>query len=251
MGRRILLFWAVLIVSLQAEASSVQYIRPDYYLGKLVDGVLFVASQVGQYQFDVVHDPSAERKAQAALQAIYARPAFHYVYDDISVIVIRGNDGEPNGFSFGGNIYVTKSLVDLLTFEELTAVIAHELAHSEKAHNLQKTPLPLEATVYQLKNIGVALKEGRWPRGKDLLRSIQDLMEMGGVAMELQADCLAAQQLDHMRRSGLKNSPLDLIGASNKIFGFDVSKDESNEPWAVRAHAIVNKMYAQGSCDLF
>ena len=216
------LLFLCLFFSFQAEASKLQFVMPDYYLGVVVSAILKVASQIGYNQYDPVKDPQAQQKAQAALDSIYANAAFNYTFDKIKIKVIRGRPYEPNGFAFGSNIFITKSLIDLLNEEELTAVIAHELAHSEKAHNMQKAPLPLEATIYQLKNIFKAVQEKRWPRSKDLLASIREIIETGGLAMELQADCIAAQQLDFMNRRGLKNEPMDIVRATNKILGYDL-----------------------------
>lgn len=235
----------------QAQASTLQYVMPDYYLGVLVRGILAGASQVGYQQYDVLKAPEAQAKAQRALQQIYLHPAFNYTYDNINIVVIRGLAEEPNGFAFGANIFITQSMIELLTQEELTAVIAHELAHSEKAHNLQKTPLPLGATVYQLKNIAQSVKARQWPKGKDLLASIRDLINTGGLAMELQADCVAAQQLDYMQSQGLRNKASDLISATNRLMGYDVTTDNSDDPSAVRTRALVNKTYQNGPCDIF
>jgi Zn-dependent protease with chaperone function len=242
---------ASFLVVFGAQASPLQYVMPDYYLGQIVKGVLNIASKVGYPQYEVLQAPDAQQKAQASLQKIYENPRFNYTYNAISIVVIRGLEGEPNGFSFGANLFITKSMIELLSSAELTAVIAHELAHSEKAHNLQKAPLPLEATAYQLVTLGEALKSGRWPQKKDLVDSIQVLIQTGGLAMELQADCIAAQQLEFMQQKGLPHKASDLISATNKIFGYDVTTDTSEDPVAIRTRALVNKTYALGPCDIF
>lgn len=239
------------MVVFQAQASATQYVSPDYYLGQLVRGILLAAAKVSHPQFKEIEAPEAKHKAEQALQKIYQYPAFKYRYDKLSIIIIQGLSDEPNGFSFGNNMFLTKSIVEMLSPAQLTAVIAHELAHSEKAHNLQKTPLPLGAAAYQLKNIYEAVKAGTWPKGRDLLASIQDLMATSGLAMELQADCVAAQQLEHMKRQGLPHSAADLNSATSALMGFDITTDKSDDPAAVRAQALMNKVYEQGSCDIF
>ncbi|MDG0815475.1 M48 family metalloprotease [Bdellovibrio svalbardensis] len=235
----------------QAQASALQYAMPDFYLGKAVRGILKVASEVGYHQYDVLDAPTQYAKAQSALDNIYRYPAFKYTYNKATILIIRGVEGEPNGFSFGSYMFLTKSIVDLLTTEQLTAVIAHELAHSEKAHNLQKTPLPLEATAYQMKTIYDAVKEGRWPKGKELVTSIQEIIQTSGLALEIQADCIAAQQLEHMKSQGLSNRATDLISASNAVAGVDLTKDNSEDPAAVRVRILMSQGYLQGSCDIF
>ncbi len=250
-GRYLLLnLVGVLFFAVQVQASALQYVMPDYYLGQFVRGILMAASEVGYHQYDVLEAPAAQAKAQASLQKIYQYSAFKYTYDKVAIVVIQGVIGEPNGFSFGANIFLTKSMIDLLSPNQLTAVIAHELAHSEKAHNLQKAPLPLEATVYQLKTIYNSVKTGHWPKGKALVESIQDLIYTGGLAMELQADCVAAQQLEYMRARGLSNQAADLNSATSAVLGFDVTKDSSDDPSAIRAQALLNKTYSR-SCRIF
>lgn len=250
--RKLFLGLSVLLcVSLPAQASPLQYVMPDYYLGHIVRGLLKVASKTGFPQYQVLSVPHDQKKAQQALAEIYKAPAFNYTYDHISVVIIRGVEGEPNAFSFGSNIFVTQSLVEALNTTQLTAVLAHELAHSEKAHHLQKAPLPLEATVYQLVTVTKSLKAGKWPRGKDLLASIQELMNTGSLAMELQADCIAAQQLEYMKSKGLPHAAKDLISATNALMGMDMTQDHSDDPSAVRVQALVNKTYLDGSCDIF
>lgn len=241
----------VLLMPWSSYASTLQYVQPDYYLGQLVRGILAVASHAGQPQYQVIQDAEAQRKAQAALNRIYAHPATSYTYNKINIVLIRGMDNEPNGFSFGNNIFITKSMVNTLSDRQLTAVVAHELAHSEKAHNLQKTVMPLGAVTYQLKNIYESVKSGQWPRGKDLVQSIQELMETGGLALELQADCVAARQLEHMKSLGLPHSAEDLNDATSTILGFDITKDAiSDDPSAIRAQALKNKTYEYG-CSIF
>ncbi|UXR65122.1 M48 family metalloprotease [Bdellovibrio bacteriovorus] len=239
------------LMAVQAQASVAQYVSPDYYLGQLVRGILMAASQVSHPQFKEIEAPEIKQKAEQALHKIYQYPAFKYRYDKLSIIIIQGLPGEPNGFSFGNNMFLTKSIVEALSSAQLTAVIAHELAHSEKAHNMQKTPLPLGAAAYQLKTIYDAVKAGQWPAGRDLVASMQDLLATSGLAMELQADCVAAQQLEHMNRQGLPNSAADLNSATSVLMGFDITTDTSDDPSAVRAQALVNKVYEQGSCDIF
>lgn len=239
------------LIGFQAQASALQYVMPDYYLGIVVRGILTGASKVGYSQYDVLNAPAAQYKAQQALSRIYQAPAFNYTYDNISIVVIRGLPDEPNGFAFGNNIFITKSLIDLLSHQELTAVIAHELAHSEKAHNLQKTPLPLGATMYQLENIAKSVQARQWPKGADLAESIKELISTGGLAMELQADCIAAQQLDYMKSKGLNHQATDLISANNKLMGYDVTTDDSDDPTAIRTRALMHKVYRNGPCDIF
>lgn len=240
-----------LLICSQAQASILQYVMPDYYLGQLVRGILGVASKTGHPEYEVLYAPAEAAKAQVSVQRIYQYPAHEYTYDDVSIVIIRGLDEEPNGFSFGNNIFLTKSMIDLLPQNQLTAVIAHELSHSEKAHNLQKTPLPLEAAIYQLKTISDSLIAGRWPQKKDLVESLHAIIDGGGLAMELQADCLAAQQLEYMRRRGLSNKPEDLIGATSTMLGFDATTDKSDDPSAVRTQALLTKSYLHESCDIF
>nr|BFD58836.1 hypothetical protein CKG001_09430 [Bdellovibrio sp. CKG001] len=239
------------MVAFQVQASVVQYISPDYYLGQLVRGILMAAAEISHPQFKEIEAPEIKRRADQALQKIYQYPAFKYRYDKLSIVIIQGLPGEPNGFSFGNNMFLTKSIVEMLTPAQLTAVIAHELAHSEKAHNMQKTPLPLGAVAYQLKTIYESVGAGKWPAGRDLLASIQELLATSGLAMELQADCVAAQQLEHMKRQGLPHSAADLNSATSVLMGFDITTDTSEDPAAVRAQALVNKVYEQGSCDIF
>lgn len=239
------------LFSLSAQASLRQYASPDYYLGGVVRSLLAIASKVGYHQYDVLNEPGTQSKAQNALQQIYTYPAFSYRYDRVQIVIIRGLEDEPNGFSFGANIFLTRSLVELLSDQELTAVIAHELAHSEKAHFLQKAPLPLGAVIYQLTQMAKSVQTRQWPAGQDLSESIKELISTGGLAMEMQADCIAAQQLTFMQAQGLNHNPHDLISATSKMLGYDVTTDDSEDPSAVRTRALLNKTYTLGSCDIF
>ncbi|WP_158320225.1 M48 family metalloprotease [Bdellovibrio bacteriovorus] len=241
----------VVLMAYQARASVSQYVSPDYYLGQLVLGVLKVAAKTGYPQYREVDAPDLKLKVDVALKKIYKYPAYSYRYDNVSISIIEGLEGEPNGFGFGNNIFLTKSLVRSLSLKHLTAVIAHELAHLEKSHNMQRAPLPITTAAYQLKNIYESVKAGTWPRERDLVESMQELLFTSSLAMELQADCIAAKQLEYMNRSGLLNSAEDLNGATSALMGFDITTDQSEDPSAIRARALLNKSYEMDSCDIF
>lgn len=236
----------VLVFTVASQASVSRYFYPDYYLGKAFEWGLAIDARIRSDVFKIVKDEKMQQRLTQTFQLLHRSPAWDYRYKDIKLVLIQGRVEEPNAFSIGPVIYFTTSLVSLLDDRELTAVMAHELVHSEQAHLMKRLPLPLGAFLMSLfeRAIGGGVSPSE---ERTLAENVRLWVETSNFAMELQADCFAAQQLDFLRNSGFVNHPLDLLRASSKMLGYDVSQDKSDAPEALRAHAILSKFYVN-SC---
>ncbi len=225
-----------------AQASLSLYFSPDYYLGKAFEWALAVDGGFNKGDFKQVEDKTSQLRLEKAFQQIHQYPAWNYRYSSIKLVLIQGKADEPNAFSIGPVIYFSKSLLALLDDRDLTAVLAHEMAHSEKAHLLKRVPVPLGAvflSVFEHVKAGTASRL----QIQFLVEAVRSWVEKSNFSMELQADCFAAQQLQYMSSKGLANNPLDLLRATSKMLGYDVSLDHSDNPDANRAQAILAKSY--------
>jgi len=233
------------LVSFEVRAASMPLLSPDYYLGRAVEWILAAGSYLGHEEFVQIVDSKTEHRIENALNQILSHPVKNYRYKRARVILIKGVPGEPNAYSIGPVIYISWSLAQMLDDRQLVAVIAHELMHSEQAHLLQRVPVPLGAIVLSLYQ-GAASGRAQKLKLKAIFETIKDTIATNHLAMELQADCYAAQQLAFMHDSGLSNEPEDLIKATNRILGIDVLHDVTEGPDYDRASALVNKSYLLG-----
>lgn len=236
-----------------ASASFRDYLYPDYYLGKALSGVLLFAGKVGYQSYQKVVDPRLQDRADRSMKLIQQQPAFKYRFKKIKIILVKGNVGEPNAFSLGATILLTKSMGDLLTDSELTAVLAHELAHSQKAHLAQRMPAPLGAAVLEFYNYILSGEKLNKENLEKIVAAIREQLDTVNLATELQADCLAAKQLDYLKQRGLANHAQDLVSATNAIYGFDVTElqEDYGDPGIIRAKYIKSNAYKLDSCAIF
>lgn len=252
-----LLFFASLIVTgfsgTKALAAPTDYLNPDYYLGKSVAGALMLAGTMGYGQYKVVTDAQLSQRLEAAKRLVMKDPFYNYRFKDIQLVVIQGNEGEPNAFSLGPVIFVTQSLGKVLNDRQLTAVLTHEIAHSHKGHFAQRIPMPLGAIIYEATQLLISGKSSSSASLKHFTEMVQGNIETVHLATEIQADCLAANQLNYLQQRGLPNNANDLVDATNALYGEDVTelKDDYGDPGIIRAKIIKSKQYAIFGCDIF
>src|SRR5690606_9121702 len=147
---------------------------------------------------------------------------------------------EPNAYAIGTHIVVTKQMLNLLNDRELTAVIAHEMAHRERYHMFSRMGMSVGGMVAALFD---------WNNPDDLLDRFGKFSEHYQLTQELEADCYAYHWLLDLKRKGFKVDPLDLNKATEKIHGIDFTNADPEyfselAPY-IRVHAIIRGMPRQ------
>lgn len=248
------LYVAVICASgAKAVAAPTDYLNPDYYLGKSVAGAFLLAGTMGYSNYAVVRDPQLSQRIESARKLIMQVPAYNYRFKDIQFVVIQGVDGEPNAFSLGPTIFVTQSLGKALNDRQLTAVLAHEISHSHKGHFAQRLPMPLGSIVYEATQFLLTGKDSSKQSLKEFVELVRGNIETVNLATEIQADCLAANQLNYLHQHGYANNAYDLVDATNALYGEDVTelKDDYGDPGIIRAKIIKSRQYEVFGCNIF
>ncbi|MGE5086251.1 MAG: M48 family metalloprotease [Bacillota bacterium] len=237
----------------KAFAAPTDYLNPDYYLGKSIAEVLMLAGTMGYGEYKVVADPQLSQRLSAAQRLVMSNPFYNYRFKDIQVVVIQGAKGEPNAFSLGPVIFVTQSLGMALNDRQLTAVLTHEMAHSHEGHFAQRIPMPLGAIVYQATQLLISGRTSSPASLKNFTDMVRENIETVHLATEIQADCLAANQLNYLHQRGFANTASDLVDATNALYGEDVTelKDDYGDPGIIRAKIIKSNQYAIFGCNIF
>ncbi len=219
---------------------------PSYALGFAAD--LFIENAAGRFsqKYRIVEDEKNKMRIQRLLQNIFRYSGQQFIHARYNVIIVQGAQGEPNAFTTGKNIYVTQSLCNLMDDRELTAVLAHEMAHAERAHLLRRIVFSVGAPVLALYNY---FAKNFTENGSHNPREILAEAHLG---TEIEADCIAAKWLMQMRHEGQEHHAEDLNRATAKLFGgvgFLEFLDPSDPP-VVRFFAIQNKFYDNDQCGL-
>lgn len=135
-------------------------------------------------------------------------------FGSLYTVRIRRNTEVKNAFCIGNVITITEPLMTALSDSELLAVIAHEVAHGEKVH--------------QVKRIG-AIVGGAFP---SIYHWNQDMTFMERYAWynenvngdhEIEADCLAYNWLSILNVLGYSVEPQDLNRATNALYDMDLA----------------------------
>lgn len=144
---------------------------------------------------------------------------------------------EPNAYAIGTHIVVTKQMLNLLNDRELTAVVAHEMAHRERYHLFSRMGMTVGGMLAALLD---------WNNPDDLLDRFGKFSEHFQLDQELEADCYAYHWLNDLKRKGIAVEPLDLNKATEKIFGIDFTNADPEyyrelAPF-IRVHAVIRGM---------
>lgn len=246
------LVFLLFLLFAQIEFLSGSFFGLDKMIGYGLDGVLKIVS-FGAPALKEVEDPQTLSQLNEDIDKIHGESGAVFRYPHVKVKLIKGSSMSPNAASTGPTIYVSYRLTQILNNLELTAVLAHELAHAELGHLVQRLPFP----------IGILCLHGsRWVRGKwegimghddpfmDELKvkghwqMMQDISDGAELAQEIQADTLAARWLEGMSKRGQPNRPEDLNAASSRMLGLDLARlPLTSTAVSMRAHAITNKLY--------
>lgn len=214
----------------------------SYALGFTAD--LFFKNAVSKIspQYRIVEDQNNKARIQRLLQKIFRHSGYKFIHSSYNVVIIKGEDSMPNAYTTGKNLYATQSLCDLLNDRELTAVLAHEMAHAERAHLLRRV-------VFTVGSLGLALYNYLADNGT---HNPQEIIMNANLGTEIEADCIAAKWLMNMRNQGQWHHADDLNRASAKLFGGPeyLKYLDPSDPPVVRFFAIQNKFYENDSCGL-
>ncbi len=238
----------------------------DPAVGHGVDAILALAGKSGlefTRRWKKVprgRDPAAYARLRQAVDRIARFGGVELRYDDVSLAVIEGTPGEPNAFSSGPTVYVAKGMLTALGDRELTAVLAHELAHAEEGHLTERMSFAFSAVLVQLGRT-IASDVASLARG-DADAFMQELWRKGHWAMmlemigsatlgqELQADCLGYRWLENMRRFGLAHSGRDISKALSTLVGVSERVLIEYDPiLGKRVNQLSSGAHARGSCD--
>jgi len=212
--------------------SRVPYL--DTVLGRVVEGVLELASRSGLEATSGLRrlQPTAQERARLdrALGRVKwaARNRLRY-QESQRWVLIQGVAHEPNAFALGEALYFSRSLLAELNDAQLTAVMAHEIAHAERGHLLERMGNGYAGGLLHLWQVFEAdwaylsrgeinermrelMDSGHWAV---LTRSLQEA-EMG---QEIQADCIAWQWLDRMKNAGIATGPAEILSSIETLLG--------------------------------
>lgn len=257
------LFWAGMMTSPGDASAKVPYL--DTLVGKAVDAVLAVASAsrleaVAPFR-RLEPTPVEKARMSAALARVRYASQYQNRYGDLqNLILIQGVDFEPNAFATGLNIYISRGMLNILTDTELTAVIAHEMSHSERGHLVERLGNAYAAVLVHLASTFSAdwtyLTTGRADSMmEELIRSghwatLTSALQMAETGQEMQADCIAwkwlayAEGTPYMKgatRGDILNAQVHLIGVSAELL-------RSDPAIGPRVSLLLSRGYDSGSC---
>lgn len=240
--RIFLTFFVLLITGFSAVAIHNPIIYgPSNILGFSTDIFYRLRSFYPNEQYRIVQNPDQQTRVEDIINYIHLFSGHKFYNDFHDVYILNETSGEPNAWSTGRSVFITNSLLKILSDRELTAVLAHELAHEERAHLLRRLAVPIGSIVIAAYN---AIKGS----GKTAPSVIIEEFRTG---TEIEADCIAAKWLLHMRDLGLKNDPEDLLAATEKILVKDYFMYlDANDAPVLRYYAIKNKVYMHDACGL-
>lgn len=258
----------IFVFSLASLSTSLFAYVPiaDTLLGEVIDKTLILAgkSSIPQFQqYQMIHDPHGVTKIKQVIKNIMLFSKHNFRYTQPVIRIIKGKEREANAFSLGRAIYVTEEALSLLSANELTAVMAHEMAHSEFGHYLARMVYAGGSPVLHLRNLifseiyyfttGEADEYLKKAMKTGQIALIQDILGGATLRQEMQADCVAANWLERARLQGWKLDSQDLNRATNKIMGMDIGEiakyDETN-PVVIRYLAVESRKYLGGRCAL-
>lgn len=259
---RTLLFSSIIFSSTSLHA----YVPvADTVLGEAIDKTLLLAGKSSFEQFkkyNLINDQRGLARVKKIVKNIGIFSGIKLRYPNPTIRIIEGDDQEANAYSLGPVIYVTKEILEILDDAELTAVMAHEIAHSEEGHMLARMVYTMGSPVLHLRNLifsdiyllstGEADEQMEKILNQGHMALIREILEGATVRQEMQADCIAANWLARARSKGWKLSPLDLNRATNTIFGMDIGKMEEDEtfPPLARYNKIRSGKYIGSACRL-
>lgn len=214
----------------------------SFALGFAAD--LFIENAASKFsqKYHIIDDKINEIRIQRLLQDIFRYSGHNFIHSSYNVIIIQGEKSEPNAFTSGKNLYATQSLCNLMNDRELTAVLTHEMAHAERSHLLRRI-------VFAVGSSGRALYNYITEEGS---HNPQEILAEASLGTEIEADCIAAKWLMHMRSQGTWHHAEDLNRATAKLFGGTefLKYLDPTDPPVVRFFAIQNKFYEYNQCGL-
>lgn len=261
MKRVIFIFLCFLAFNLNAKVPVV-----DTIIGEAIDKMLLVAGKTSFEKFEnyqVIDNPHEGLRIKRVVKELVSFSGHEFRYPNPQIRIIRGHENEPNAFSLGPVIYVTQSALEILNDNELSAVLAHEIAHAEYGHLLQRMVFVTGSPVLHLRNLifsdiytlttGEADHTMRKIMSTGHLALVQEILENASLKQEIQADCLAANWLQNAKRLGKKVSPLDLNRAMLKVLGIDEAIMNSMDldfPPYIRGQNVISGKYIGSKCLL-
>jgi Zn-dependent protease with chaperone function len=259
-------FGAVLLgvglLSSQSALARVPYV--DTLLGRAVEGFLALAGSSGleaTAPFRKVEAlPSEQARLNRALLRVKEGSGQQLRYQKTQRwILVQGQAEAPNAFAVGEAIYITRPLLRALNDAQLTAVMAHEVAHAERGHLLERMGNVYAGVLVHLWSTLVAdwrylsrgeiddtmrelIRDGHWAR----LMSALGEAEQG---QEIQADCIAWKWLSRLKQSGRSTGPEEILTSIEKLLGVSADALLSEPALGGRIAYLQSYSHERGSCE--
>ena len=255
------------MISLMSSKAFAKVPIADHVMAEISDKIFFLLGrsslEIGK-KFERIKNDAEMERVRKIISNIQHFSGHKFRFKNPKIRIIKGNENEPNAYSLGTAIYVTESTLLLLNDKELTAVLAHEMAHSEYGHTIERIVFLMGSPFLHLRNL-IFSELNMYSTGeidqylenvfKDGQTSqIHKIFENASTKQELQADCLAANWLNKGKKLGLRMDSRDLNGATDKMLGVDMgivkNLMEADFPPRVRYEAVNSGMHIGRRCDL-
>jgi predicted Zn-dependent protease len=242
--------------------SKVPYV--DTVLGRMVEGVLALASRSGLEVTSAFRRVQATPQERARLDRAMARVKWaarnRLRYQESQHwVLIQGLPSEPNAFAVGEALYFSRSLLDKLNDSQLVAVMAHEVAHAERGHLLERMGNGYAGVLVHLwqtfeadwaylsrgeinQRMRELMDSGHWTL---LTHSLQEA-EMG---QEIQADCIAWQWLQRMKDAGWATGPDEILSSIETLIGVRSDSLALEESIAGRVGYLASGAHHGSRCE--
>jgi len=176
------------------------------------------------------------------------------------LILVRGMEDAPNAFATGVKIYISRALLAAVNDAELTAVVAHEMAHSERGHLVERMGNTLAGAVLHL--AGTVAADWRYittGRADDMMQelirsghwaTLSSSLQLAETGQEMQADCIAWQWLRRLS-AGAKHpvsSPDAILSAVEQLVGVSARTLMSDPVLGPRVGSLSSHVYDSQRC---
>ena len=211
--------------------------------------------------------PFKADRVKRIVKFIQSQTTHNWRYRNQKIAILKQNpERGPNAYSSGSTLYVSEDMLSLLNDGELTAVIAHELAHAEMGHQLQRMVFVLGVPGKHLYNLvaqGInSYFSNRHGERSNPLKSGLSTENMATILMhsftktEMQADCFAYRWLLELQSKNPSISPELLNSATFKVLdistaSINILKEFPDDPVYLRFINIQSGLYLNHSCDLY
>lgn len=255
-------FGVLAVLGIEAQA-RVPYV--DTVVGGAVDLILKVATlsnlEAVRPMQRIAPTPAEQTRLDIALFNARRAAEFENRYGEQQrLVLIRGMEEAPNAFATGLTIYISRSLLRALNDAELTAVVAHEMAHAERGHLLERMGhVPAGAILHFAKTVAADWRYITTGRAdemmQELMRSghwgtLMNSLQMAETGQEMQADCIAWKWLGGLSAGARRpvSSPAAILSALERLVGVSASLLMGDPVLGPRVGSLSSGVYDSQRC---